>query len=184
MAGGRSKRVFGWQPGIGDPTIYGWLTVAAYALGALLSWRAAQQGAARERRFWLVLAAIMAFLCINKQLDLQTLLTDIARHFAKRDGWYDQRARVQLAFIFALGAATALITLSLLVWMRRSRWPVWGASVGLALLLFFVFVRATSFDKMDWLIGQHLAGVKANHAMELGGIGLVALFAWAAGRRR
>jgi len=130
--------VFGWEPGIGDPTIYGWLTVAAYALGALLSWRAAQQGAARERRFWLVLAAIMAFLCINKQLDLQTLLTDIARHFAKRDGWYDQRARVQLAFIFALGAATALITLSLLVWMRRSRWPVWGASVGLALLLFFV----------------------------------------------
>jgi hypothetical protein len=176
--------VFGWKPGIGDPTIYGWLTVGAYALGAFYCWHAANFGPPRERGFWLVLSAIMAFLCINKQLDLQTLMTDIGRYYAKQNGWYDQRAKVQLAFILALGAASTLVTAALLIWMRRSRWPVWGACVGLALLLFFVFVRATSFDKMDWLISQHLAGVKANHAMELGGIGFVTAFAWAATRSR
>ena len=62
--------MFGWEPGIGDPTVYGWVTVAAYALGALFCWQASRSGAPREQRFWLVLTAIMAFLCVNKQLDL------------------------------------------------------------------------------------------------------------------
>ena len=177
-------RVFGWEPGIGDPTVYGWVTVAAYALGALFCWRASRSGAPRERRFWLVLTAIMAFLCLNKQLDLQTLFTDAARVEAKRHGWYSQRRTVQVAFIFALGAASALVTIALLARMRRASGPARGAVIGLALLLFFIFVRASSFDKMDWLIGQHLGSVKANHVMELAGIAFVTVCAWAAARRR
>ena len=175
--------MYGWKPGIGDPTVYGWLTVAAYAIGALCCWRARRNAPPRERGFWLVLTGIMAFLCVNKQLDLQTLLTDVARHHARTHGWYGNRARVQLAFIFALGAATALATSALLVRMRRARGTLWGASIGLALLLLFVFVRAVSFDKVDRLIGLHLGGMLANQVMELGGIAIVAAFAWAASRR-
>jgi hypothetical protein len=176
-------RVFGWEPGIGDPTVYGWATVAAYAFGALCCWRASRRGPSRERRFWLVLAGIMAFLSINKQLDLQTLVTDAARFEAKRHGWYDQRGTVQLAFIFALGAASAAATIALLARMRRARGAVRGAIIGLALLLFFIFVRASSFDKMDWLIGQHLGSVRANHVMELSGIVFVTFCACIASRR-
>ena len=175
--------MFGWKPGIGDPTVYGWLTVAAYALGAWCCWRAASVGARAERRFWLVLTAIMAFLCINKQLDLQTLGTDIARVLAKEQGWYAERRKYQLAFVFVLGAVSALITSALLVRMRRAGAAVWGGIVGLAMLLFFVFVRATSFDKMDWLISQHLGTVRVNHLMELGGIAIVTMSAWIAARR-
>ena len=29
--------MFGWEPGIGDPTLYGWLTVAAYAFAGLIA---------------------------------------------------------------------------------------------------------------------------------------------------
>ncbi|MFL6758842.1 hypothetical protein [Sphingomonas sp.] len=176
--------IFGWTPTIGDPTIYGWLTVAAYALGAFVCWRAAASAPTKERRFWIVLAAIMAFLCINKQLDLQTLMTDFGRFQAKKHGWYDERRIYQLAFIFALGAVSALATSALLVRMRRARPPVWGGIAGLALLLFFIFVRAISFDKMDWLISQHLGTVRVNHLMELGGIAMVAISALAAARRR
>lgn len=176
--------MYGWQPGIGDPTLYGWLTVAAYALGAYFCWRAAGRGRSRERRFWLVLAAILAFLCVNKQLDLQTLFTDFARFEAKKHGWYAGRRPYQVAFVFALGALSALATSALLVRMRRSGAAVWGGIVGLALLLFFVFVRASSFDKMDWLINQHLGSVRVNHLLELGGIAIVAVSAWAAARRR
>jgi hypothetical protein len=138
----------------------------------------------RERRFWLVLAAVMAFLCLNKQLDLQTLLTDYGRFEAKHRGWYSERQKYQLLFIFSLGALSALATVALLVWMRRAGAAVWGGIVGLALLLFFVFVRATSFDRMDWLINQHLGSIRVNHLMELGGIAIVAVSAWAATRRR
>ena len=31
----------GWRPGIGDPTALGWITVAAYLLGAVACGRAA-----------------------------------------------------------------------------------------------------------------------------------------------
>ena len=176
--------MYGWSPGIGDPTIYGWLTVAAYAVAAWLCWRASKTSPARERRFWLVLMVVMALLCANKQLDLQSLFTDFARFEAKRRGWYAGRQKYQLAFIFGLGAVSALASAALLVRMRRSRPPVWGGIVGLALLLLFVFVRASSFDKVDWFINQHLRTARVNHLMELGGIAIVAISAWAAARRR
>ena len=175
--------MFGWKPGIGDPTIYGWLTVAAYALGAWCCWRAGSVGPRGERRFWLVLTAIMAFLCINKQLDLQTLGTDIARALAKKQGWYPERRTYQIAFIFGLGALTALATSTLLVRMRRARGSLRGASIGLALLLLFIFVRASSFEKTDLLIARQVGGIPVNTVLELGGIVIVTLFAWAAGRR-
>jgi hypothetical protein len=47
-----------WEPGIGDPTFVGWVTVVAYVIAAYLCWRAAR-GTARQpgtyaspRGFW------------------------------------------------------------------------------------------------------------------------------------
>jgi len=174
--------IFGWTPTIGDPTIYGWITVAAYALGAFVCWRASESAPTRERRFWIILAAIMAFLCINKQLDLQTLFTDVGRAEAKRYGWYANRREYQVGFIEGLGVAFAIIITIGLFRARSARTQVRGAMVGLTLLLFFVMVRASSFHRMDWLISQEFAGIRANHVMELGGIAIVTFFAWHAAR--
>ncbi len=176
--------MFGWMPGIGDPTVYGWVTVAAYALGALCCWWASTRAPSRERRFWLLLAVVMAFLCVNKQLDLQTLMTDAGRFEARARGWYAQRHEYQLLFIVLLTVVSVLAVLTLLRRARRSSTPVKGAIVGLALLLLFVLVRASSFHKVDWFINLHLAGLRANHVMELGGIALVTVFAFAAARKR
>ena len=176
--------MFGWEPGIGDPTLYGWATVAAYAFAALCCWSASRRGPARERRFWLALAGVMAFLAINKQLDLQTLFTDIGRVEARTHGWYAQRHDFQVAFIFGVAALSLIVIASLLWRARRASGPVRGAIIGLGLLLLFVLVRASSMHKVDWFINLRLAGVKANHLMELGGIALVTIFALAAARRR
>ena len=168
---------------IGDPTIYGWLTVAAYALAAWLCVRASRSGPNGERRLWLVFAAMMAFLCINKELDLQTLLTAAGRSFALEHGWYEQRRRYQAEFIvlFAIGALLAIAVL--IRSFRRAQWAVKGAIVGVAILTLFVIVRASSFEKMDQFINSHVRGWKMNHMMEFGGIAIVALCAWAAQRR-
>ena len=78
-----------WRPGIGDPTFMGWLTVAAYAIAAFTALLAARRagrapGTTRgSRGMWLLVAAFMALLCLNKQLDLQSLLTDIGRQLSK-----------------------------------------------------------------------------------------------------
>ena len=120
-------------------------------------------------------------LCVNKQLDLQTLLTDFARAQAKAQGWYDNRREYQVGFILALGFA-ALVGLSILLTHSvRGSVPMRGALGGLVLLIFFILVRASSFNKVDLLINQSIGGMRANHVMELGGIALVTIFALAAG---
>jgi drug/metabolite transporter (DMT)-like permease len=176
--------MFGWEPGIGDPTLYGWVTVAAYAFAALCCWRASRRGPMRERRFWLLLSGIMGFLCLNKQLDLQTLFTDIGRFEAKAHGWYAQRHEYQVGFILAVAGVSFIVILTMLRRAARASGPVRGAAAGLGLLLLFVLIRASSFHKVDWLINQRLGDLRANHLLELGGIAIVTVFALAAARRK
>src|SRR5947208_14886073 len=96
---------FNWTPGIGDPTLAGWLTVALYLVAAVLCWRLARQAGlknavrSRERRTWRAISVLFLALGINKQLDLQTALTEAGRVLAHYQGWYEQRQLVQLAFI-------------------------------------------------------------------------------------
>ena len=176
--------IYGWSPEIGDPTLFGWLTVLAYAVAAWLCGRAAQVGPKGERRFWFILCGILAFLCINKELDLQSLLTAVGRGVSREQGWYEQRRDYQLFFIVALGLVALVMTLALLAMMRRARWPVLGGIAGLAMLLTFIVVRASSFEKMDRFINSFLLGARTNHVMEFGGIAIVALCAVAARSQR
>src|SRR6476659_1098397 len=50
-----------------------------------------------ERRAWLAISVLFLFLGVNKQLDLQTALTEAGRYLAHYKGWYEQRQVVQLA---------------------------------------------------------------------------------------
>src|SRR5580693_6074196 len=83
-----------WKPGIGDPTVMGWVTVAAYFVAVigcfLAAWReplpdGTRRPRSRPSKFWLALAALMVALGINKQLDLQSLATQIGRDAIR--GW-------------------------------------------------------------------------------------------------
>jgi hypothetical protein len=92
-----------------------WLIVAAYALGTLLAWAAHREALERrERNFWLIAAIFLLLMGLNKQLDLQTLLSDSVRSMAKAQGWYEARRLVQGVFILALclGAAAGAALLA------------------------------------------------------------------------
>ncbi len=166
-----------WTPGIGDPTIMGWVTVAAYLVTAVLALRRMREDRDDELccwRLWLVIAAMMFLLAINKQLDLQTWLTLSLKEHAMLNGWYQDRRSYQAGFIAGLGGISVL-GLATVLWFVRSRWKDFiVAAVGLAFLALFVFARASSFHNMDTLIGADIIGFRINWILELGGIALVA----------
>lgn len=181
-----------WRPGIGDPSVMGWLTVAAYACGVVLALCANQSDPSGEdirqrrirKRLWLAVAFVMACLCVNKQLDLQTLFTDIGRVFAKEQGWYDGRRSVQKAFILLVLAGAATFG-GWFMWRFQAFWRSHKILLaGLLFLLTFIVVRAISFHHVDVFLGRELLGVKMNWALELTGIGLVCLAALREWRRR
>jgi hypothetical protein len=170
-----------WLPGIGDATPVGWFTVLAYFAAAWLCWRVVSPRRLQratmptaQQRFWWVLMAAMAFLGINKQLDLQTAFTEIGRAVAQSGGWYEQRHKVQVVFIGLVGVG-GVLALAALGWisrpLSRSRALALG---GLVFLGSFVVIRAASFHHVDLLINATVFSLRWNWIVELSGIALVA----------
>lgn len=165
-----------WSPQIGDPTVWGWLTVLIYAAAALaaarVAWRAPFPVPTRtpERIFWTCLALGLVFLTVNKQLDLQSFVTGIARCTALAQGWYEDRRIVQILFILGLGLFVLVFGLYFL-WllrrtMRRSFWPLLGA----VFVCGFVLIRAVGFSRVDALIRVELpSSVTLNFLLEIPG---------------
>jgi hypothetical protein len=179
-----------WRPQIGDPGFMGWFTVAAYAAAAVLCFIAARRCLAaddaglsrRRRRMWLMVAILMAFLCINKQLDLQSLFTDVGRVLAKGEGWYDQRRTVQRWFVIAVAAA-GVMAFVITAWKTRSILRERKLLLfGLSFLLTFIVIRAASFHHVGVFFGSEILGIRVNWILELTGIGLIALSAARAAR--
>ena len=169
--------IAGWSPGVGDPTPFAWLTVVAYLAACLTTARAAWRDAPSNAGAWLCIAICLGLLAINKQLDLQTLLTVLARAEARTDGWYDSRRLVQMLFILCLLAVSGAAMAWLLYLTRRRRRPLRVAALGMILLLLFVCVRAASFHHMDTFLGLSFLATNMSHALEIVGILTVGLAA-------
>jgi uncharacterized membrane protein YhaH (DUF805 family) len=137
-----------WQLVIGDPHLAGWAVTAAYALAAVSAVMVIRQAPFEpsHRRqmlvLWGLIALLMAALALNKQLDLQALMTALGRCLAQQQGWYEDRRLVQRDFILGLIAVAALAAAGLF-WMlrgtvRQNLVPV----LALAALAGFVLIRA------------------------------------------
>lgn len=176
-------REFSWSPGIGDPTPMGWLTVVLYLVAAYAGWRIARRlrdaeaDARSESVVWTVIAVLFLALGINKQLDLQSALTEIGRVLAMAQGWYGQRQLVQIAFVAVVGLVCLIASLVLLILLRRAPAPAWLALFGTVAVLMFVTVRAASFHRIDSFIGETVLGLNWNWVLEIGGILIVLIAA-------
>lgn len=170
-----------WSPGIGDPTLGGWLTVGLYAWAAWECHRVLQSGrrrlllSANERIIWRLLLVAMIALGVNKQLDLQSALTELVRLQAREQGWYANRRQLQEAFIATVPVLglTALAALSVLAWHAPAQ-TLWSC-VGAAGLVVFVAIRAASFHHVDEMLNWHLAGLRFNWILEMGSLLVIGL---------
>jgi hypothetical protein len=168
-----------WNRRIGDPTVMGWVTVGAYFLAALLLWIQWRQAPMlyrehlRTHRLLLLFFAVSMFaLGINKQLDVQTWLTNVGRDISKAQGWWDNRRVAQaivLAGIIAGGCGLMLVILRAGGVIKAHRLAMFGFLV----LVLFVITRASSFFQMDRLINFRILGFRMNWLFELIGIGII-----------
>ena len=176
---------------VGDPTILGWITTACYFVAAFLSVRAAHapgdgDDSITERRlrlFWCVAALLLILLGVNKQLDLQTLLTEVGRRFVRAHGWYHSKRELQAWFVVSVAALGAASVLLLAFWVRAVFWRVALALFGVVSLICFVALRASSFHDVDLFLCRPVGPMRLIHALELGGIGCVGVSAALYGRR-
>jgi hypothetical protein len=166
---------FNWTPGIGDPTIGGWITVVLYFLAMASCWMTARNNGIKESRVWVAISILFLGLGINKQLDLQSALTEAGRVLAFEQGWYEQREVVQLDFIILVAMLCVSVVIILLIWMWRAPIPTWFALLGTTLVIGFVLIRAASFHHIDRFIGTRVLGFRWNWVLEMGGISMVLL---------
>jgi hypothetical protein len=178
-------QAYGWQPVIGDPSVMGWITVGAYFWTSLIALRLVlnsrrwfpSDSCMLQQRFWLVVCLLMLALGVNKQLDLQSLITAMGRYYAERDGWLEYKRYVQLGVIISILIVAALSLLFFIYRMSDLLKTNWLAIAGLTCLLVFIVSRATSFHHMDIFISTYIVGVRINWLMELGGLAAIGLSA-------
>ena len=173
----------GWLPEFGDPTIMGWLTVVNYCFGVVCCLRASKMNNG-DRAIWIVLAIGLALLSFNKQLDLQSVLTVIAREASRSGGWFEYRRVLQHNFILALGIFVAAMVVGLMFLSRKRPGSMQLSLAGTVLLLFFVVMRAASFNQALSLPSAVIGGLAIKDALENVAILLVAAGALLAARRR
>ena len=182
MVGAADGWIGRWSPGIGDPTLMGWLTVCCYMLAAWLCYRVTlvdygrpEAQAAGERWLWYALASGLFLLGINKQLDLQSAMTEMGRMVAVYQGWYETRREIQAWFIAMIGSLALVISFLLLMITRNMPVSTRLTTLGCLLLLAFVLIRAASFHHFDLLINHVEAGVRMNWLFEIGSILIISL---------
>ena len=165
-----------WSSAIGDPTTAGSITLAAYVTCMVLAvWVAMRAGPGRQRHFWVLTSLLMAFLAVNRQLDLQTALTAMGRCIAQLQGWYQDRQVAQRQIILGL-LLTTLAGLALGLYLMRRHLPGHGmALLGLAVVAGFVSVRAVGIHQVDSLINTRVMDLRLDFIVEVSGLVLIAL---------
>jgi len=154
-----------WRSTIGDPTFIGWFTVGSYFACAILSFILVSIDKGADRRlfhFWGMVGLLMILLGINKQLDLQSLLTEVGRQVARAQGWMDQRRTVPFWFIVAFGNTALGGFLSFAVIRRVLFRRFMITFTGLFLILSFIVVRAATFHDFDEMLGFELFEARMN----------------------
>jgi DNA-directed RNA polymerase subunit RPC12/RpoP len=166
-----------WHVGIGDPTIFGWLTVLLYltAVARCIAKSKESKFFGGNYQFWLYLAAFLLLLGINKQLDLQSWFTEVMRDRAKVYGWYEHRQSVQVMFIVVIAILMTFTLIGMRLFLTNS-WRRYQLTwMGIVLLCTFILMRAASFHHFDLFIGQKMLGLTVNVLLENLALGLIIL---------
>ncbi|MBN2715723.1 MAG: hypothetical protein JXX14_07690 [Deltaproteobacteria bacterium] len=185
-----------WRPKVGDPYPLAWATVFTYMLAsvacALCAVRArhifGNKDLKTHRFIWWFISTILLFLAVNKQLDLQTLFTQVMKLLAKHWDIYELGKRSQKYFLLGMG----IISLGGLIWILWRIRKTWRKYVilmlGALMIVRFVLVRAGTFYGVGMpKLSVFTGGLKLNWLIEILGaltLATAAIVNIATGRRK
>lgn len=163
-----------WHLQVGDPSIMGWSITFAYLVTTAICFWRAKRSTEQHKFFWFLIGLFLILMGINKQLDLQTLFIQTAKHLSIEYGWYEHRHKVVLGFIAALllwGAASQAWLYSVMEKLDRYEKL---ALFGLGILFVFIAARAAAFQHMDIFANSKMLAQRMYWAMEMSGIVCIA----------
>lgn len=157
------------RPFFKDNDVIGWVITLTYFMIACQCYLLLNQQTRKpaEVQLWQCLTLIMLFLCINKQMDVQTIFINALREFTN-----EQENLVYRLWIKVISSA---VLLSLAVWLIACKYQsiqllFKKASIlmtGLSLLLIFSLLRFASFAHFDVLLPHHKQFTHFHHHLEL-----------------
>ena len=166
-----------WSLSFHDNFFLGWLITGSYVACAIIAAVFAtylnQMEEKKAFHFWLLISVIMMALGVNKQLDFQTLLTEVGRQIANVQDWYDLRRAVQFMFIMVLSAVSIAAFLWFSISFRALLRRFALAFCGLSFVLSYVIMRAATFHHFDEVIQYDFDGIKMKCMLELAGIYMI-----------
>lgn len=178
----------------GDPTVAGWLITVGYAAVAILCARAAWTAQTRglgdtahrtDVVFWLALGAAIFALAVNKQLDLQSDVTAFAKGLAQRQGWYEERRTVQVAFIAMMFVGIVVGVAATVRFVRHVPREGGLALMGVACVAVFALLRAAQFNHVAGRLPSFGGSLPLlSVAFEVAGGVSIGYAAWGVGRGR
>ena len=179
-----------WYWGLGDPDAGAILVTFLYFITGSLCFFVARRLHLEESAFhtksevffWIALGTLLILLGINKQADLQSLITLYGRDLFKYFGLYKVRRTFQIAFIAIVALIGSIVVALALSLVRYWNWCCKIAVMGLGFQSAFVVIRAASFHQVDQWLGIRLLDMKMNLILE--SIGLVLILLSAANRHR
>lgn len=172
---------------IGDSSLNGWATFFVYLVTAGLCFRSSRGSLAAlgvrgqkvalahaRGRFWLLLALLLLLLGLTRQLDIQALISELARTMVSAEGQYDVRSGFQLALVIAVGVFGAIGLGIALVAFRRLEAPVLTAIGAASVLFVFTLIRLVSLHDIDRFLDRGVPHARINNAIELGALIVIA----------
>jgi len=168
-----------WLARAGDADLSSIVNTVLYGmavLAALRRWRKLCNFRAprAERHFWLILLLVLLALGLNKQLDFQVLLIEIARPIAMQGGWYSSRRLVQAVFALLLTGMAGGLAVYVMILIRK-HWAENKLSLsGFVILLIYFVIEATSLNHLEeGLEAYKKWGVRLSDLIEMAGIILI-----------
>lgn len=166
----------GWWAIWGDPLLSGTIFVASYVGTAALILTVASPVSGRERWLWRLCGLFFLFQALNTPLDLHAFPGTFGRCLAHAQGWYENRARVQVTFLLALAIFASLLLFLTLTVFYRNMLNNLLLVAGVAITLGITLIKGINYHGTEEILGGGYGPFRWADIIEYSGI-VIALLA-------